>query len=242
MSNYHLGVRECEVADRQFFHARAIYSFSQATSTTRANARQSGDTSARSHGYLRINERIRRARVQDEAGRMSVERALNIKMMVRIQPYRDSRKSATREETCEALTHHGTPSVWINVKHLPGAIDDHPKLYHLVCAKQTVDVGQGLGIGDMRPCSGTTAVSVEIGKICDGHRYVCHCAIAHRDVFYFAAAKPFPAPAKQTAHVRVGLFHSETECIHAVDVDDRVRCPGIDHQGGSPIVNGDRNK
>src|SRR5439155_5858569 len=84
MSNYHLGVRECEVADRQFFHARAIYSFSQATSTTRANARQSGDTSARSHGYLRVNECIRRARVQDETGRMSVERALNIKMMVRI--------------------------------------------------------------------------------------------------------------------------------------------------------------
>src|SRR4029077_14511189 len=223
MSYYHLGVREFEVADRQFFHARAIYSFSQATGATRANARQSGDTSARSHGYLRINKCIRRARIQDEAGRMSVERALNIKMMVRIQPYRDSRKSATREETRETLTHHGTPSVWINVKHLPGAIDNHPKLNHLVRAKNTIDVCQGLGIGNMRSRSGTAAVSVEVGKICDGHRYVCHRAIAHRHVLYFAAAKAFPAPAKQTAHVRVGLFYSETECVHAVDVDDRVR-------------------
>src|SRR5206468_2839075 len=156
--------------------------------------------------------------------------------------YRDSRKSATREETCETLTHHGTPSVWIHVKHLPSAIDNHPKLNHLVRAKKTIDVCQGLGIGNMRPCSGTAAVSVEIGKICDGDRHVCHRAIAHRDVFYFAAAKAFPAPAKQTAHIRAGLFYSETECIHAVDVDDRVRRPGINHQGSSPIVNGDRNK
>ena len=84
MSYYHLGVRELKAADRQFFHARAIYSFDQATGTARTDARQRCDSSARSDGYLRVNECIRRTRIQDEAGRMSIERAFNIKVMIRI--------------------------------------------------------------------------------------------------------------------------------------------------------------
>jgi hypothetical protein len=35
MSYYHVGVREFKAADGQFFHAGAIYSFDQATGTTR---------------------------------------------------------------------------------------------------------------------------------------------------------------------------------------------------------------
>ena len=94
----------------------------------------------------------------------------------------------------------------------------------------------------MRSCSGTGAVSVETGKICNGHGHICQRAIPHRDAFNFAGAKAFPTPAKQTTHIRVGPFHSETKCIHAVDVDDRGRRTGIDHQGASSIVDGDRNE
>ena len=57
---------------------------------------------------------------------------------------------------------------------------------------------QGLRIGDMRARSGTAAVPVEIGEICDRHRHICHRAVTHGDGFYFASAKAFPAPAKQT--------------------------------------------
>ena len=173
---------------------------------------------------------------------MSVERALNIKVIICIEPYRDSRESAGGEEACQALTHCRTPSVWIDVKDLPSAVDDHPELHHFVCTKQPVDVRKGFRICNVRSCSRTAAVLIESGKICDRHGHICQRAISHRNAFYFAGAIAFPAPAKQTAHIRVGLFYSETECIHAVDVDDRVRRPGINHQGSSPIVNGHRNK
>src|SRR5438093_3921102 len=62
------------------------------------------------------------------------------------------------------------------------------------------------------------------------------------DAFYFARPKAFPAAAKQTADIRTAFFDSETKCIHAVDVDDGVRRPCVDHQGTAPIVDRDRNK
>src|SRR5882724_6398609 len=104
---------------------------------------------------------------------MSIERSFNVEMMVSIEPYWDSRKSAVRQETSKILAHRGTASVWIHIEHLASAIDDHPELHHFVCAKESIDMCQSLRIGNMRSCSGTTAVSVEPGKICDRHRYVC---------------------------------------------------------------------
>src|SRR5882724_424666 len=173
---------------------------------------------------------------------MSIERSFNVEMMVGIEAYWDSRKSAVRQETSKVLAHRGTASAWIHVKHLASAIDDHPELHHFVCAKETIDMRRSLGIGNMRSCSGTAVVSVETGKICDRHRYVCQRAIAHRDAFYFAGAKAFPAPAKQTTHVRASLFHSQTECIHAIGVNGCVRRSSVNHQRSWPIVDGDRNQ
>src|SRR6266513_2340273 len=242
MRDNYFGVRELKIADRQFLHSGAIDAFNQSTGPARAVSGKGGHPRARFHRYLRIDERVRRAGIQDETSCMSVECTVDVNVIICIYSYWDSRKSAAGQETCRTLAHCGTASVWVDVKHLPSAVDDHPELDHLARAENTIDVRQGFGIGNMRSRSRAAAVAVETGEICDPDGHVCHVAIAHCDAFYFARPKSFPAAAKQTADIRAAFFDSETKCIHTIDVDDGVRRPCVDHQGTAPIVDRDRNK
>src|SRR4029077_14264711 len=149
MSDDYLGICDFEIADRQLFHSGTIYSFNEAAGSARADTNQTGNARTGSNRCLFVNECIGRTGVHDKPGRVSVERPFHIGVMIRISPDRDSPKSATHQETRKALTHCGTPSIWIHVKHLPGAIDNHSELDHLVRAKNAIDVRHGLGIGDM---------------------------------------------------------------------------------------------
>src|SRR5260370_24311859 len=127
---------------------------------------------------------------------MSVERAFDVKMIIRIESYWNSRKSVPGQKTREALAHSGIASVWIDVKHLPSAVDDHPEFDHLARAENTIDVRQGFGIGNMRSGCGSPVRWIHAGEICDRDGHVRHGAIAHCEAFYFARPKAVPAAAK----------------------------------------------
>ena len=201
MSYHHFGMCEFEAANRQLFHARATYCFDQAAGSTGGHASEGGHTSSRSNRDLLVDECSSRARIDNEPSDVSIESAFYVEVMVGIQAHRNSRKPATSQETCDALAHSGTRTVWGNVKHLPRAIDNHPKLDHLACAEDAVDMGQVLRIRDMRSGSGTAAAPIHVGYVRDCHRDVCYRAIAQGDVLHFARAVAFPAPAKQAADV-----------------------------------------
>ena len=173
---------------------------------------------------------------------MPIQRAFNIVVSIRVKSHRDPCKTATGQETREALAHGRACAVRIDVKHLPGAIDDHPKLDHLARAKHTIEMCDGFGIGDVGSSRCSVAIRIHAGQIGDCHRNICHHAIAHGDAFHFARPVTFPGAAEQAADTRVSLFHSKTERIHAVPIDERIRRSGIDHQRAAPIIYGNRNQ
>ena len=84
MRDNHFGVCEFKIADRQFLHFGAIDAFTQPTSPARAVSGKGSHPRSRFHRHLRIDERVRRAGIQDEASWMSVERAFDVKMIIRI--------------------------------------------------------------------------------------------------------------------------------------------------------------
>jgi hypothetical protein len=130
---------------------------------------------------------------------VSVQRALNIEVSIRAESHRDSRKTATGQETRKTLAHRRACAVRIDVKHLPRAIDDHPKLDHLARAEHPIEMCHRLGLGDVGSGCASAAIRIHAGQIGDCDRNVCHHAIAHRDAFYFARPVTFPGAAKQTA-------------------------------------------
>jgi len=84
MSDYDFGVRDFEVADCQLFHSCPVHCFGQAARSARSNTNKSGDASSRSDCYLLVDECGRLASIYDESGAVSVERAFDIEVMVRI--------------------------------------------------------------------------------------------------------------------------------------------------------------
>jgi hypothetical protein len=137
-------------------------------------------------------------------------------------------KSATGQETGKALTYGGVRAIWIDVKHLARTIDNYPKFNHFVYAKDAVDVREVPRLCDVRPGSGTRAVSVEVREVCDRNWDVCHYTVAHGNAFYLARAIAFPATAKHAADIRSGFFDGEAKRFSAVGVNEGVWRSGID--------------
>jgi hypothetical protein len=127
---------------------------------------------------------------------VSVERAFNIKVTIRIKSHRDARETASGQETPKTLAHGRACAVRIDVKHLPGAIDDHAKLAHLTRAKHAIEMRHWFGIGNVRSRRRSVALRIHVGQIGDCHRNICHHAIAHGDAFDFARSVTFPGAAK----------------------------------------------
>src|SRR5215471_15185874 len=140
MRDDHLGVCEFEIANREFLYASAIYSFYEATCAACTIAGERSHARSRFHRHLRVDERVCRARVHDESGRVSIYRTFNIEVIIRIQPHRDSSKAASDQKIRETLAHYRAGAIRADVKHLPRAIDDHPKLNHLARSEHTVEM------------------------------------------------------------------------------------------------------
>ena len=151
-------------------------------------------------------------------------------------------KAASDQEIRETLAHRGARAVRADVKHLPGAIDDHSELEHLARAKDTTEMRHRFGIGDVGSGGGSAAVRIHAGQICDCHGHIGHHAISHRDAFHLADTFSFPGSTKQSADGGIGFFHSETERIDAVAIDQCVGRSGIDHQRAGPVVYGNRDE
>src|SRR5947207_15975690 len=99
-----------------------------------------------------------------------------MEVSIRVESHRDSRKTATGQETREALAHRRACAVRIDVKHLPGAIDDHPKLDHLARTEHTIEMCHRFGIGDVRSGRDSPAVRLHPGKIGDSNRNISYNA------------------------------------------------------------------
>src|SRR4029077_15706113 len=85
--------------------AAGIHSSDQAAGPSRAVARKRGHACSGFHRDLRVDQRRRRAGVDEKSRRVSVQRAFNIEVSIRVESHRDSRKTATGQETREALAH-----------------------------------------------------------------------------------------------------------------------------------------
>ncbi len=72
MRDDHLRVCEFEIANREFLYASSIYSFHHAACAACTIAGERGHARSRFHRYLRVDERVCRAGVHDESGRVSI--------------------------------------------------------------------------------------------------------------------------------------------------------------------------
>src|SRR6266480_3188394 len=97
-----------------------------------------------------VHRRHGGTRVHDHSRRMAVERGRHLQVIGRVPSHRNSSEPSAGKQTGHALTDCGTRTVWINVKHLASAIDNHPKFAHLPGAEQTIEMRQPINCRDMR--------------------------------------------------------------------------------------------
>jgi hypothetical protein len=154
MSYRDFSICEFKTPDSQVFDACSTESSVQAACAIAADSPQRSDCCSRTNCCFLVDKRRRGASVHNEPRAVSVQRAFDIEMMIRVQAQRDSCKSAIGQETGEALTHRGARAIWIDVKHLARAIDNHPKFNHFVYAKDAVDVREVPRLCYVRPGSG----------------------------------------------------------------------------------------
>src|SRR6266508_4282576 len=138
MSHRDFGICEFKTPDSQVFDACATESSVQPARAVAADPQQSGKCCSRTNCCFLVDKRRRGASVHNEPRAVSVQRAFDIEMMIRIQAQRDSCKSAIGQETGKALTHGWVRAIWIDVKHLARTVDNHPEFEHFVYAKDAV--------------------------------------------------------------------------------------------------------
>src|SRR5205823_6429432 len=122
------------------------------------------------------------------------------------QPHWNSSESSAGKETGQLLTNWAARAVWINVKHLASAIDNHPKFTHLAGTEQTIKMRQPVNCRDMRSNGRTGRVRVHVGCIGQRHRHIGDHAIAQRDALRHAHSVVLPSFAKNSAYVDGGVF------------------------------------
>src|SRR5207248_3774428 len=102
-------------------------------------------------------------RVHDQSRRVAIERGRHIKVIGRVPSHRNSSESSAGKQTCQLLTDCCAWTIWINVKHLASAIDNHPKFVHLPGTEQTVEMRQTFKSRDMRSRSRGVDVRIQVG-------------------------------------------------------------------------------
>src|SRR5467141_3120363 len=97
---------------------------------------------------------------------MSIERGIDLQVMLRIEMHRDAGEPSAGKELSEFLRRGRRWPFWVDVDHLPGAIDDHSELGHLMRTEQAIEMWSGN--------------QIDLALVGDLHRNVCECAVPHR--------------------------------------------------------------
>src|SRR6266567_1908983 len=89
-------------------------------------------------------------RVHDQSCGVAIDYGWHLEVIGRVPSHRNSRESSAGKQTDQVLTDCGARTIWINVKHLASAIDNHPKFADLTGTEQTIDMRQSIDYRDMR--------------------------------------------------------------------------------------------
>src|SRR6266513_2020081 len=122
------------------------------------------------------------------------------------QSRRNSRESSAGKKTDQLLTDCGVGAVWINVKHLASAIDNHPKFVHLPGTEQTIEMRQSIDYRDMRSRGWGGRVCVHVGCVGQRDWHIGDHAIAQGDALRHAHSIVLPSFPKNSAYVDGGVF------------------------------------
>src|SRR5712691_3772748 len=137
---------------------------------------------------------------------MSVERGINLQMVLRIKMHRNAGEASAAQKLSESLSRRRRWPLGIHINHLPRAIDDHSELRHLMRAEQAVE---------MRPAN-----QIDFALVGNPHRNVCESAITHRQSREFANAGMLGNP-RHPSDVRLSLLDSKTQIAGTCTVDQR---------------------
>src|SRR6266446_88418 len=105
------------------------------------------------------------ASINNQGRRVTIQCGIDCQMVLFIETHWNSGEAPAGEKFSEFLRCRGRWSIWIDVDHLAGAIDDHSKLRHLMRSEQAIQVRS------------TNFVNMTLVGDCD--RHVCESAIAH---------------------------------------------------------------
>src|SRR5438105_422661 len=105
------------------------------------------------------------AGINKQGRRMTVQGSIDCQMVLVIETHWNSGEAPPAEKFCEFLRCRGRWSFWIDVDHLPRAIDNHSKLRHLMRPEQAIQMRS------------TNFIDMTFVGDCDRHVY--ESAIAH---------------------------------------------------------------
>src|SRR2546430_299306 len=158
---------------------------------------------------------------------MSVYRGFDFQMLIRIETHRDSGETSASEKLCEFLGGGRGRSLWIDVDHLPRAIDHHSELRHFVCAEETVEM--------------RTGNQIDLTLVGDLYRNIRESAVSHRQGG--EPTNPIALGLSSYApDVLLCLLHLKSELLRARPVEQSNRTAAVDHQCRPPAVDNRRGE
>src|SRR5438477_4263819 len=158
---------------------------------------------------------------------MSVNRGFDFQMLIRIETHRDSGETPASEKLCEFLGGSRRWSLWIDVDHLPRAIDHHSELRHFVSAEETVEMRTGNQI-DL----------ILVGYL---HRDVRESAVSHRQGGELTNSVAL-CLSSDAPDILLCLLHLKPELLRARPVEQSNRATAVDHQCRPPAIDNRRGE
>src|SRR5438105_3867187 len=158
---------------------------------------------------------------------MSVNRGFDFQMLIRIETHRDSGEAPASEKLSEFLGSGCRWSLWIDVDHLPRAIDDHSELRHFVRAEETVEM--------------RTGNQIDLALVGDLHRNVRESAVSHRQGGELTNSVAL-CLSSYAPDVLLCLLHLKPELLRARPVEQSNRAAAVDHQCRPPAVDNRRGE